>query len=85
MGKEKILVTGAGGFIGSHLCEELVKGGYSVRAMVRYSSKNLWGWLESSHLKDDIEVVTCDISDFDSVCSVVKGVDVVFHLSALIS
>ncbi|MCM8773616.1 MAG: SDR family NAD(P)-dependent oxidoreductase, partial [Candidatus Omnitrophica bacterium] len=85
MAKEKILVTGAGGFIGSHLCEELVREGYYVRAMVRYSSRNLWGWLDTSGFKDDIEIITADIRDFDSVCRAVKGVDVVFHLAALIS
>lgn len=54
----KVLVTGAGGFIGSHLTELLVKEGFDVRAFVRYNGKNDWGWLETSEIKNDIEVIT---------------------------
>lgn len=79
-----VLVTGAGGFIGSHLCEALVIKGYKVRAMVRYNSKNNWGWLENSKCKDRIEVVLGDIRNYDSVKGALKGVDSVFHLAALI-
>jgi len=81
----KVLVTGAGGFIGSYLCEELVKEGYEVRAMVRYNSSNWWGWLEHSPVKDEIEVISGDIRDFDFVSGSVKGTEKIFHLAALIS
>ena len=81
---KKILVTGAGGFIGSHLVETLVERGHSVRAFVRYNSKNNWGWLEESECKAKIEVLPGDIRDFDSVSKAVKDCDVVFHLAALI-
>lgn len=81
----KILVTGAAGFIGSHLCEELVRQGHSVRAFLRYNSQNNWGWLEQSSLKNELEIISGDIRDFDSVSKAVCGVDTVFHLAALIS
>lgn len=80
----KVLVTGAGGFIGSHLCEALVEKGYEVKAFVRYNSRNFWGWIENSPYKSTIEVVAGDIRDYDSVEDAVKGVDMVFHLAALI-
>jgi len=78
-------VTGAGGFIGSHLAEFLVEKGYKVRAFVRYNSRNFWGWLEESKYKDKMEVYVGDIRDYDSVYNAMKGIDVVFHLAALIS
>ncbi|MCL6589528.1 MAG: NAD-dependent 4,6-dehydratase LegB [Firmicutes bacterium] len=81
---KKVLVTGAGGFIGSHLAENLAAAGASVRAFVRYNSKNNWGWLEKSPYQDRIEVHTGDIRDYDSVKSALQGVQVVFHLAALI-
>jgi dTDP-glucose 4,6-dehydratase len=81
---KKVLVTGAGGFIGSHLAERLVELGAEVRALVRYSSTGSWGWLEQSPLKDQIEVVLGDIRDNDSVSRAIKGVDTAFHLAALI-
>lgn len=81
----KVLVTGAGGFIGSHLCESLVDEGYEVRALVRYNSKNFWGWLEHSSVKNEIEVIQGDIIDFDSVKKATKDVRIIFHLAALIS
>ena len=81
----KVLVTGAGGFIGSHLCESLVNEGYEVRALVRYNSKNFWGWLEHSSVKNEIEVIQGDIIDFDSVKKATKDVRIIFHLAALIS
>ncbi|ORX24528.1 NAD-dependent dehydratase [Thermoanaerobacterium sp. PSU-2] len=81
---KKVLVTGAGGFIGSHLAERLVEIGAKVKAFVRYNSNNNWGWLEKSKYKDEIEIYRGDIRDYDSVRDAMKGVDVVFHLAALI-
>ncbi|HBL22506.1 MAG TPA: NAD-dependent dehydratase [Deltaproteobacteria bacterium] len=80
----KILITGAGGFIGSHLAERCVELGYSVRAYVHYNSKNGWGWLDSSSSKSDMEIVAGDIRDYDSVLKAINGCDTVFHLAALI-
>jgi len=80
----KVLVTGAGGFIGSHLTELLVKKGHEVSAFVRYNSTNRWGWLENSSVKNNINVVTGDLRDYDSVYDTVRNVDTVFHLGALI-
>ncbi|MBX2976354.1 MAG: NAD-dependent 4,6-dehydratase LegB [Ignavibacteriaceae bacterium] len=82
--QKKILVTGAAGFIGSHLTELLVQKGYSVKVFVRYNSKNNWGWLENSEVRDELEVVTGDIRDFDSVYNAMEGIETVFHLAALI-
>ena len=81
---KRVLVTGAGGFIGSHLAEELARRGARVRAFVHYNALGRWGWLDTSPLKDEIEVIAGDIADRDSVRGAVKGVDVVFHLAALI-
>jgi len=81
---KKVLVTGAGGFIGSHLVERLIERGAEVRAFVRYNSKNNWGWLETSPYKDEIEIYTGDIRDYDSVKDSMKGIEIVFHLAALI-
>ena len=80
----KVLVTGAGGFIGSHLTERLIQLGYSVKAFMRYNSRNYWGWLENSEYKDEIEVVMGDIRDYDAVSSATKGCNSIFHLAALI-
>jgi NAD dependent epimerase/dehydratase len=79
-----VLVTGAGGFIGSHLVERLVEQGADVRAMVRYTSTGHAGWLDSSPVRRDVDVVLSDIRDFDSVQSAMRDRDVVFHLAALI-
>ncbi len=80
----KILITGAGGFIGSHLAELCVESGYSVKAFLRYNSKSDWGWLEKSPYKNSIEIITGDIRDYDSVLNVLKDCESVFHLAALI-
>jgi NAD dependent epimerase/dehydratase len=81
---KKILVTGACGFIGSHLTELLVETGFDVVAFDRYNSNNDWGWLENSSVRNDIEVILGDIRDFDSVSKALDGCQVVFHLAALI-
>lgn len=78
------LVTGAGGFIGSHLVEELTKQGAKAKALVRYNSKNNWGWLEKSEFKGHFEVVVGDVRDFDSVHRALENCQTVFHLAALI-
>lgn len=84
---EKVLVTGAGGFIGSHLVEELVKKGNSVRAFVKYNSRNYWGNLEllEKEIRDGMEIISGDITDPFYIDKAVKGVDTVFHLAALIA
>jgi NAD dependent epimerase/dehydratase len=84
---KKILVTGADGFIGSHLTEELVRQGCEVRAFVYYNSFNSWGWLEglSSDIKGSLEVFASDIRDPNGVRKAMKGCDAVFHLAALIA
>lgn len=79
------LVTGAGGFIGSHLVERLVDAGVRVRAMVRYVSDGGAGWLDQSPARETIEVVRGDLADPDSVDAAVAGRDLVFHLGALIA
>ena len=81
---KKILITGATGFIGSHLTELLVEKGFDVIAFDRYNSNNDWGWLEESIYKNDIEVILGDIRDYDSVSKAMTGCDAVFHLAALI-
>lgn len=84
---KKVLVTGADGFIGSHLVEALLNEGYDVRAFVYYNSFNSWGWLDSFEKEKlkEIEVFTGDIRDPNGVKESMKGIDIVFHLAALIS
>ena len=84
---KKILVTGADGFIGSHLTEELVRRGHDVRAFVLYNSFNSWGWLDQSPLdiKGAIDVFAGDIRDPHGVRTAMHGCDVLLHLAALIA
>jgi dTDP-glucose 4,6-dehydratase len=81
----KVLVTGAGGFIGSHLAERLVAEGAEVRAMVHYNALGSWGWLDTSPLRGQMEVAAGDITDGDSVRGMMRDRHVVFHLAALIA
>ena len=82
---KRILITGADGFIGSHLTERLVKESSSVKVLSYYNSFNNWGWLEDVDCKDDIQVVSGDIRDAHFVKHITKDVDIVFHLAALIA
>ena len=83
----KVLVTGADGFIGSHLTEELVKRGYEVKAFTFYNSFNTWGWLESlpKEILEHVEVFCGDVRDPNGVRMAMKGVEEVFHLASLIA
>lgn len=85
--EERVLVTGADGFIGSHLTELLVEKGLKVRAFTFYNSFNTWGWLDTlpSNIMDNVEVFTGDIRDPNGVREAVKGCGAVFHLAALIA
>ena len=85
MKKVTVLVTGADGFIGSHLVEMLSSKGYQVRALSQYNSFNNWGWLEDINCKDKIEILTGDIRDPHFCKEIVKNVDIIFHLAALIA
>jgi NAD dependent epimerase/dehydratase len=81
----KVLVTGADGFIGSHLVEGLAAAGHDVRAFVFYNSFNSWGWLDQSPLRRDLDVFAGDIRDPHGVKVAMKGCDAVMHLAALIA
>jgi len=84
---KKILVTGADGFIGSHLTEELVRRGHKVKAFVLYNSFNSWGWLDNSprEILENLEIFSGDIRDPHGVKTAMAGCDVVMHLAALIA
>ncbi len=82
---KNVLVTGAGGFIGSHLAEKLVSEGANVSAMVRYNGPGRWGWLDSSELAKDMKVIAGDITDAEMVRRAMENQEVVFHLAALIA
>lgn len=82
---KKVLITGADGFIGSHLTERLAKEGAIVKALSQYNSFNNWGWLEDVDCKNDIEVLSGDVRDSNYIREITKGVDVIFHLAALIA
>jgi NAD dependent epimerase/dehydratase len=83
--KNKCLVTGADGFIGSHLTELLLERGYEVKALAQYNSFNNWGWLEEISSKPNLEILTGDVRDSHYCMEIVDGVDIVFHLAALIA
>lgn len=84
---KKVLVTGAEGFIGSHLTERLVELGADVTALVQYNSFNNWGWIDTfdKNVKDNIKVITGDVREYDNVKRMVSGQEVIMHLAALIA
>jgi NAD dependent epimerase/dehydratase len=81
----KILITGADGFIGSHLTEMLAAQGHQIKALSQYNSFNNWGWLEDVSCLEDIDVVTGDVRDPHFCKHITEGIDIVFHLAALIA
>ena len=81
----KILITGADGFIGSHLTEMLVAQGHEIIALSQYNSFNNWGWLEDVNCKSKIKVLAGDIRDPHYCKYITKDVDIIFHLAALIA
>lgn len=85
MVKSRVLITGADGFIGSHLTELLVREGYQVKALSQYNSFNYWGWLEDIDCLDKIEVLNGDVRDPHYCKHITKDVDVIYHLAALIA
>ena len=82
-----VLITGADGFIGSHLVEKLINEGYKVKAFVYYNSFNSWGWLDTlpKDILNQIEIFAGDVRDPNGVRTAVKGVDIIYHLAALIA
>lgn len=87
MQNKKVLITGADGFIGSHLVEELINEGAHVRAFVYYNSFNTWGWLDTlpKSVQEKIEIFTGDIRDPNGVRTAMKDCEIIFHLAALIA
>ncbi|PRR82850.1 NAD-dependent 4,6-dehydratase LegB [Clostridium vincentii] len=84
---KKVLITGSEGFIGSHLTERLLELGADVTALVQYNSFNSWGWIDTldENIKNNINVVTGDVREYDGMKRMIKGQEVVFHLAALIA
>lgn len=82
---KKVLVTGADGFIGSHLTEMLLERGYEVKALSQYNSFNYWGWLEDIPDNSNLEIISGDIRDPHYCKEITKNIDIVFHLAALIA
>ena len=81
----RVLVTGADGFIGSHLTETLVEQGHEVRALCYYNSFNSWGWLDESPVRDQLDIVTGDVRDSNLCDEITRDIDTVYHLAALIA
>jgi len=81
----KVLITGADGFIGSHLTEMLAKNEHSVKALSQYNSFNNWGWLDDIKPSNNIEIISGDIRDKNYCSEITKGIDIIFHLAALIA
>src|SRR5947207_2441412 len=81
---KRVLVTGAGGFIASHLVERLVELGASTRALVHYNSAGRWGWLDTVPCRAEVDVVLGDVGDSGTVEAAFENIDIVFHLAALI-
>ena len=83
--KKKVLVTGAGGFIGSHLVEELIKKNFQVKAFLKYNSNSNLGWLQNIKSKKNLEIIYGDVRDFDSINKAINGTEYIINLAAMIS